>query len=554
MIRPILRAILAIVAAFGLFAGCDSNTSSSGGGGTSSALEGVWVSTNGTSTETVTLLPGGVASLDSIAVVGGAIRGTRYEGTWTGTGNTGTITWTSVSTSTDGVVWTGKKAMSDGSYPIEVKGSVGVATVHGVKREYTKGTAAPIPVADVVTPTISLPTGSYASSQTVSITTATIGGTIRYTTDGTTPTASSTLYSSSISVSSTKTIKAITVLGTKTSSVASVTITIDAGPKPGTKDAALVGSWMQYDASAKLYRTLDFFEDGTVIRSKQSDLTSTPGWEDFTGTWSTSAGAITMTWVGARKSSDAVSWTDIAVPAPTRGTYTVSAGKLSLTSDGSTISYNSIPRDEEPDPVDVLAPVISPAGGTFTSAKAVTISAETGASIYYTTDGSTPSTSSTRYSGSINVASSKTIKAIAVLDGVSSAMVSASFTINTGTVTNPSIVGTWRIDDPTSSGGIIYDASGNLTLISKEVTDEGDETFTKVEGTYTTSGSSLVMTFLRGYQSADGSNWGAAIPIGESLDPVEGTFSVSGSSLSIVTTDSSGSKSTETFTKASSIF
>ncbi|GAB1467501.1 hypothetical protein MASR2M64_01720 [Candidatus Cloacimonadota bacterium] len=57
-------------------------------------------------------------------------------------------------------------------------------------------------------PTFSLAGGSYYSEQTVTISSATIGATIRYTTDGSDPTSSSTLYSSSILVSSVTTIKA----------------------------------------------------------------------------------------------------------------------------------------------------------------------------------------------------------------------------------------------------------------------------------------------------------------------------------------------------------
>lgn len=60
----------------------------------------------------------------------------------------------------------------------------------------------------VATPVFSPAGGSYTSAQTVTITCATSGAEIRYTTDGTEPTASSALYSSPITVSSTATIKA----------------------------------------------------------------------------------------------------------------------------------------------------------------------------------------------------------------------------------------------------------------------------------------------------------------------------------------------------------
>ncbi len=81
------------------------------------------------------------------------------------------------------------------------------------------------------------------------------------------------------------------------------------------------------------------------------------------------------------------------------------------------------------------APTFSPNGGTFTSAQSVNLSdATTGASIYYTTDGSTPTESSTLYSSSssISVSSTTTIKAIAAAAPgyLNSNVASATYTIN----------------------------------------------------------------------------------------------------------------------------
>jgi len=60
----------------------------------------------------------------------------------------------------------------------------------------------------VATPKFSPAGGSYSSAQSVALSCATSGAAIRYTTDGSAPSSSSTVYSGPISVSSTTTIKA----------------------------------------------------------------------------------------------------------------------------------------------------------------------------------------------------------------------------------------------------------------------------------------------------------------------------------------------------------
>jgi hypothetical protein len=79
----------------------------------------------------------------------------------------------------------------------------------------------------------------------------------------------------------------------------------------------------------------------------------------------------------------------------------------------------------------VSTPVISPNGGLFSSATPVTLTTPTpGAAIYFTLDGSTPTASSTLYTGALTVSSSSTLKAIGVKAGAeNSPVASASFAI-----------------------------------------------------------------------------------------------------------------------------
>jgi hypothetical protein len=78
-----------------------------------------------------------------------------------------------------------------------------------------------------------------------------------------------------------------------------------------------------------------------------------------------------------------------------------------------------------------IKPVITPAGGTYTSQQTVTITDSTGAALlYYTLDGSQPTVFSTQYTAPIIVNTSKTINVIAVSKrDADSADVSATYTI-----------------------------------------------------------------------------------------------------------------------------
>ena len=106
--------------------------------------------------------------------------------------------------------------------------------------------------------------------------------------------------------------------------------------------------------------------------------------------------------------------------------------------DDVSITYST--GDEKPV---CIAPTFSPAAGTYTSAQSVTISSETdGATIYYTVDGTEPTTESNVYSRAIPVNETTTIKAFAAkADCSNSAVASATYTIialnHAGTAEDP---------------------------------------------------------------------------------------------------------------------
>ena len=127
----------------------------------------------------------------------------------------------------------------------------------------------------------------------------------------------------------------------------------------------------------------------------------------------------------------------------------------------------------------VATPTFSPAAGTYTEVQNVTIScATTGAEIHYTLDGTTPDATSDLYSDPINIASTTTVKAIAVLGGESSAVATATYTINLPTVATPTFspaAGTYTeaqnvtISTTTADATIYYTTDGTDPTTSSSV-------------------------------------------------------------------------------------
>lgn len=114
------------------------------------------------------------------------------------------------------------------------------------------------------------------------------------------------------------------------------------------------------------------------------------------------------------------------------------------------------------------APAFSPGAGTYTSSTSVTISSTTtAATIRYTTDGTTPSsTTGTVYSGAISVASSCTLKAIAYKTGMTNSDVTSGvYTIMTDVPVTSGLVVSLRADYGVSTSGSDVttwsDGSGN---------------------------------------------------------------------------------------------
>ncbi|MGC2637390.1 MAG: chitobiase/beta-hexosaminidase C-terminal domain-containing protein [Acidobacteriaceae bacterium] len=121
-------------------------------------------------------------------------------------------------------------------------------------------------------------------------------------------------------------------------------------------------------------------------------------------------------------------------------------------------------------------PAFSPAAGSFTSAQSVSLSDTTpGASLYYTIDGSTPTTSSTLYAAPISVAATTTIEAIAAASGYLHSSVATgtyAITLPAATPTFSPAAGTYNtaqsvtISDTTAGASIYYTTDGSTPTTS----------------------------------------------------------------------------------------
>ena len=291
----------------------------------------------------------------------------------------------SVAVSSDGVVWTWGQNDS---------GQIGDGT-SGTNR------LDPVKISEAGfswkagTPTFSPVSGTYSSTQSVAISTVTAGATIRYTTDGSDPTGSSTVYSSPVSVTVTTTLKAkASKSGLSDSNIGVSPYTLKVvmptfSPAAGSYTSAQTVTISTSTSGA----TLRYTTDGTEPTSS-STLYSGP----------VSIGTTTTLKAKGFKTN----WAD----SDTRtGTYTLTFGTLA-------------------------APSMTPAAGTYESAVDVTMSGPSGATIRYTTNGNDPTSGSTIYTGPVGVTTTTTLKAKAFqTDWTPSATTTTAYTVKVATPT-----------------------------------------------------------------------------------------------------------------------
>lgn len=169
--------------------------------------------------------------------------------------------------------------------------------------------------------------------------------------------------------------------------VKKITISFNSNTPQG-RIVDIYGKNTAYSAASDLYNSN---AQGTKIGSAERNASNTPVNVTISGDYQ---------YIGLRSKANAIWITSITIEWETSGSTTT-----------------------------VAEPVISPDDGTeFLTTQDVTITAESGATIHYTLDGTDPTTSSPTYSVPITLTATTTVKAIAVKDGATSSVASATFT------------------------------------------------------------------------------------------------------------------------------
>ncbi|MGB8955928.1 MAG: PHB depolymerase family esterase [Tumebacillaceae bacterium] len=231
--------------------------------------------------------------------------------------------------------------------------------------------------------------GTFSTSVQVTLTATPANSSLYYTTDGTNPTTASTRYSGPITLAQTTTLKFFAV---------------DAG---GRKSAIQTQTY--------------------TINTPAPVVTATPAGDTY-------GGAVSVALSANQTGTTIYYTTDGSTPTTASARY---AAPLAISST-TTLKYfgvNGAYSSQVATQSYTITPFLltaNPAGGTYSGAQSVALSMNMPGKLYYTTDGSTPTTASTQYAGPVTVAASKTLKFIGVdLAGNVSGVNTQSYTITT---------------------------------------------------------------------------------------------------------------------------
>lgn len=366
----------------------------------------------------------------------------------------------STPSTTNGIVYTGAIVLSNSCTLRAIAYKTGMANSNILTKNFL--------ITKALAPTMSPAAGAYSSPQSVTLSSLTTGASIRYTTDGSTPSSTiGTLYSAPVAIGANLTLKAIAYkTGLTNSNVSSGIYTISctaptfnpvAGTYNGSQSVSIlsstIGASIRYTTDGSnpsstvgtLYSSPVVIGANTTLKAiaykinmnpspissaAYSIKCSSPVFSPIAGTYST---VQNVSITSATAGTTIRFTTDGSTPSQSNGTVYSSSVVISTTTNLQAIAYKTgnLDSDISSGSYTILspteAPVFSPSPGTYAAAPNVSItSATVGVTIRYTTDGTTPSQSNgIVYSAPILISSTTTLKAIAYKTGNSDSNVSS---------------------------------------------------------------------------------------------------------------------------------
>jgi pimeloyl-ACP methyl ester carboxylesterase len=306
---------------------------------------------------------------------------------------------------------------------------IAVDGYNGASGSITLAVTAPVPVvvATVATPVINPGSQSTMSAVSVSMSCATSGATIRYTTNGSNPTSSSTAYVGAFPLSTSATVKARAFKsGMTDSAIATTSYTISIPTTTTLANNTLITGVSGSTSSERTYRI--------TVPAGQSTL-------QFR-TYGGSGDADIYVRYGAAATTSSYSYSGtvsgntetVTISSPSSGDWFILVKAYSAYSGMTLVAAYTAPLAVV---ATVATPVINPGSQSTMSAVTVSMSCATsGATIRYTTNGSNPTSSSTAYVGAFPLSTSATVKARAFKSGMTdSGVATTSYTISIPTTT-----------------------------------------------------------------------------------------------------------------------
>lgn len=292
------------------------------------------------------------------------------------------------------------------------------------------------------------------------------GATIRYTTDGSDPTSSSTVYSAPLTISSSTQLKAKgfaasyndstinsrqftkrfftstslwTSFAIPTQTGTDAVITLSATPSTAPLDSVIGFGNVEASSYLNLAAAVQFDQVTGTVRARNggsyaavNTFTYSAGVKyalEFTINVVAKTYSLTITAPGGSPITIA---TNYAFRTEQSGISSITHMSAVTTGSNNTVVENILVGEVATPTDPVASPEFSPTPGSYFGSTAVTITSATpGASLYYTTNGTEPTTSSTLYSGPITAASNTTIKVLGVKSGfLDSQVITGDYAIN----------------------------------------------------------------------------------------------------------------------------